>query len=113
MQASTQTRMPRITLIILTSITALLHFERAVEDLDIRILFILNGLGYFALLAAFYLPTFQKYHQFLRWMFISYTAVTILLYFVWVALSGEWTFPVGPTAKIVEIMMIIILLREP
>jgi len=113
MQTTTQTRMPRITLLVLTSITALLHFERALEDPDIRVLFILNGLGYFALLGAFYAPTLQKYHQPLRWMFISYTTVTILLFFIWVAMSGEWTVPVGPIAKIVETIMIIILLREP
>lgn len=113
METSTGIRMSRILLIVFTSITALLHFDRAFEDPDIRILFILNGLGYFALLTAFYLPIFKKYHQILRWMFISYTAVTILLYFVWVIMSGEWTIPVGPIAKIAEIIMIIILLREP
>ena len=113
MQAATRTRASQIALIILTSITALLHFERALQDPDIRILFILNGLGYFALLAAFYLPMFQKFHQLLRWTFIAYTAVTILLYFVWVAMSGEWTVPIGPIAKIVEAIMIVLLLREP
>ena len=113
MQTATQTRTSHIALIILTSITALLHFERAIEDPDIRILFILNGLGFFALLAAFYLPMFQKFHQWVRWTFIVYTAVTILLYFVWVAMSGEWTIPIGPIAKTVEAIMIVLLLREP
>ena len=78
MQAQAATRQSPITLIVLTTITALLHFERAVADPDIRILFILNGLGYFALLAAFYLPAFQRFHTAIRWIFISYTAVTIL-----------------------------------
>jgi hypothetical protein len=113
MQATTRTRTAQITLIVLTIVTALLHFERAIEDPDIRILFILNGLGFFALLAAFYLPQFQKYHSLVRWTFIIYTAITIALYFVWVAMSGEWTIPVGPIAKIVEAAMIVILLREP
>ena len=113
MQAQARVRSPQIALMILTSITALLHFERAIQDPDIRILFILNGLGYFALLAAFYMPMFQKFHKLVRWTFISYTAVTILLYFVWVAMSGEWTIPLGPIAKIVEAAMIVLLLREP
>ena len=39
--------------------------------------------------------------------------ISILLYFVWVAMSGEWTIPLGPVAKIVEGAMIMILLREP
>jgi hypothetical protein len=55
---ATRTNSSQIALIVLTIITALIHFERAIEDPDIRILFILNGLGYFALLAAFYMPAF-------------------------------------------------------
>lgn len=113
MEAQTRFRTPQIALIMLTTITALLHFERAIQDPDIRSLFILNGLGYFALLAAFYMPAFQRFHKLVRWTFIAYTAVTILLYFVWVAMSGEWTIPLGPIAKIVEAAMIILLLREP
>ena len=113
MRALARFRTPQISLAILTIITALIHFERAIEDPDIRILFVLNGLGYFALLAAFYLTAFQRFHSLVRWAFIAYTAITILLYFVWVAMSGEWTTPLGPIAKIVEIAMIVILLREP
>jgi hypothetical protein len=112
MQAQARLRTSQIALIVLTAITALIHFERAIQDPDIRILFILNGLGYFALLAAFYLPAFQRFHNAVRWIFIAYTAVTILLYFVWVAMSGEWTIPLGPIAKVVEAAMIVILWRE-
>jgi hypothetical protein len=113
MQAQARMRTPQIVLIVLTIITAVIHFERAIQDPDIRILFILNGLGYFALLAAFYMPMFQSYHRMVRWTFVIYTAVTILLYFVWVAMSGEWTVPLGPIAKVVEAAMIYIILREP
>jgi hypothetical protein len=112
-QAQARVRTPQIALIVLTVITALIHFERAIQDPDIRILFILNGLGYFALLAGFYLPMFQRFHNAVRWTFLAYTAITILLYFVWVAMSSEWTIPAGPVAKIVETAMIVILLREP
>lgn len=113
MQTTTQSRTSQIALIVLTVITALLHFDRALADPDIRILFILNGLGYFALVAAFYLPMFQKFHKAVRWIFVSYTVVTILLYFVWVAMSGDWTIPLGPIAKIVEVIMIVLIIREP
>jgi hypothetical protein len=113
MQTTARSRTAQIILIVLTVITAIIHFQRAIEDPDIRILFILNGLGYFALLAAFYMPMFQKQHKLIRWTFIGYTVVTILLYFVWVAMSGEWTIPLGPIAKIVELAMIFIILREP
>ena len=113
MQAPARFRTPQIALIVLTVITSLIHFERALEDPDIRALFILNGLGYIALLAAFYISAFQRFHNLVRWTFIVYTGITILLYFVWVAMSGEWTFPWGPIAKLVEAAMIVILLREP
>jgi uncharacterized membrane protein len=113
MQAQARVRTSQITLIALTGVTTLIHFERAIQDPDIRILFILNGLGYFALLSAFYFPMFQRFHNVVRWTFIAYTAITILLYFVWVAMSGEWTIPLGPIAKIIEAAMIIILWREP
>ena len=113
MEAQSRFRTPQIALIVLTIITALIHFERAIQDPDIRILFILNGLGYFVLLAAFYMPAFQRFHKLVRWTFIVYTAVTILLYFVWVAMSGEWTIPLGPIAKLAEAAMILILLRGP
>ena len=113
MQAQSRIRTPQIALLILTVITALIHFERARQDPDIRILFILNGLGYFALLAAFYWPQFQRFHNVVRWTFIVYTAITILLYFVWVIMSSEWTIPLGPIAKIVEAAMIVIIWREP
>ncbi len=113
MQTTTRNRSSQIALIVLTIITAFIHFERALQDPDIRILFILNGLGYFALLAAFYMPMFQNRHKLVRWTFVIYTAVTILLYFVWVAMSGDWTIPLGPIAKVVEAAMIYIILREP
>jgi hypothetical protein len=113
MEAATQVRRSRVALIVLTVTTACLHFERAAADPHIRVLFILNGLGYLTLVTAFYLPAFQTLRAFIRWMLIAYTGVTIALYFVWVAMSGDWTFPIGPAAKIVELAMIVLLLRAP
>ncbi|MBC7876811.1 MAG: hypothetical protein H7Y59_06520 [Anaerolineales bacterium] len=113
MKAETRVSTSMIAVMILTTITALIHFERAIQDPDIRILFILNGMGFFALLAAFYMPMFQKHHKLVRWTYIGYTAVTILLYFVWVAMSGEWTIPLGPIAKLVEAALIVLIYREP
>lgn len=113
MQAQARTRSAQIFLIVFTVITVLIHFQRAMEDPDIRILFLLNGLGSLALLAAFYMPAFQRFHNLIRWTFIIYTAITILLYFVWGAMSGEWTIPLGPIAKLAEAGMIVFLLREP
>ena len=46
--------------------------------------FILNGLGYFGLVALLYLPVpgVQKYHKWVGWVLIVYTAITVA---AWVA----------------------------
>ncbi|MCI0649957.1 MAG: hypothetical protein L0346_34445, partial [Chloroflexi bacterium] len=53
--------------------TAAVHFSRAAADPEIRILFILNGLGYLALAAALFLPLPQLQAQRgrIRWAFIG------------------------------------------
>ena len=58
------------------------------------------------------MPAFQRFHTAIRWIFVGYTAVTLVLYFVWVGMSGEWTIPLGPIAKIVEALMIVLIMRE-
>ncbi|MCI0396310.1 MAG: hypothetical protein L0322_15410, partial [Chloroflexi bacterium] len=94
--------------------TAAVHFSRAAADPEIRILFILNGLGYLALAAALFLPLPQLQAQRgrIRWAFIGYTAVTILFYLIWGFMSGEWTVPLGPIDKVIEIILITLLWQE-
>ena len=71
--------------------------------------FILNGLGYLALLAALYLPVPQlaRYRNVVRWILIGYAALTILL---WI-LFGDRTL-IGYTAKAIEIALIALLLLD-
>jgi hypothetical protein len=47
-----------------------------------------------------------------RWALIGYTAVTIVLYGVWGAMSGDWTVPLGPIAKLIEGTLIGLLWRD-
>jgi hypothetical protein len=70
-------------------------------------MFILNGLGYLGLLAAYFLPIpFAKdNHGLVRWAFIGYTLVTIL---AWVAI-GDKSWPggaLGYIAKTIEVLLI-------
>lgn len=111
---SAQARSYRIPIIILTIITALIHFSRAAADPDIRILFILNGIGYLTLVTLLYLPSdrLDSWRSRIRWVFIAYAALTIVLYFVWGAMSGEWVLPLGPFDKVVEIALIALLWLE-
>jgi hypothetical protein len=70
-------------------------------------MFILNGLGYLALLAAYFLPIsfLQKNHALVRWAFIGFTLVTIL---AWVAI-GDKTYLLGYITKLIEIALIVLL----
>ena len=94
-------------IIALTIVTAAIHFSRAIADPEIRILFILNGLGYVALLSAIYLPIpqFVGWRKRARWLLIGYAALTIILWGVWVAMSGEAT-ALGIVDKLIEITLI-------
>jgi len=96
-----------IGIISLTVATAAIHFSRAIADPEIRILFMLNGLGYLALLCAIYLPIppLVGWRKLARRFLIGYTALTIILWGVWVAMSGEAT-ALGMVDKLIEIALI-------
>ena len=95
----------RTGIIVLTLGTALIHLQLNFPDP----VFILNGLGYLALLAALYLPVPQlaRYRNVLRLALIGYTALTI---FLWILL-GERT-PIGYIDKIIEVALISLLLLD-
>jgi hypothetical protein len=96
--------------IILTGLTtALIHFSLLFPDP----LFILNGLGYLALLAAYFLPIdiAKRYHKLVRWAFIAFAFVTIA---AWVAI-GDKSWPAGSFGyftKLIEVVLIVLLLVD-
>ena len=99
----------QIGIIILTLATALIHFSLLFPD----IMFILNGLGYLALLAAYFLPIdiARKNHNLVRWLFILYTAVTII---AWVMI-GDKSWPAGAfgyVTKLIEVILIVLLVVD-
>jgi hypothetical protein len=102
-----------IGIIVLTVATAAIHFSRAIADPEIRVLFILNGLGYLALLSAIYLPFpwFAGRRKLADRLLIGYAALTIILWGVWVAMSGEAT-ALGIVDKLIEIALIGLLWRK-
>ena len=89
--------------------TALIHFIRAAADPEIRVLFILNGLGYLVLGALLFVPKLQPWQRLIRRILIGYTAVTVALYVVWGMSSGDWTMPLGPIDKAIELALIVLL----
>lgn len=114
-------------IIILTLITAFLHFAAA---LDKELfpegpdpIFILNGLGYLGLLGAYFLPIgfFQQRHELVRRGYMLYAIITILAWLViWVGFSvirdGIPFFSrdsiYGVPAKITELILLWVLSRD-
>lgn len=95
----------QIGIVLFTLGTALIHFSINFP----HPVFILNGLGYLALLAGLYLPfhQFARYQNAVRWTLIGYTALTI---FLWI-LFGERT-PTGYIDKAIEVALILLLLVD-
>jgi 4-hydroxybenzoate polyprenyltransferase len=90
----------RVIIIIFTLATALVHFSLLFPNP----MFILNGLGYLALLAAYFLPlpVARDNPGLVRWVFIGFTAITIL---AWLAI-GDKSWWLGYVDKIIEIGLI-------
>ena len=94
---------------VLTLLTAGIHFTLLFPDF----LFILNGLGYLTLLAAYILPLpiVRDNRGLVRWAYIGFTVVTIV---AWLAI-GNKSLPgaaLGYATKIIEILLVIALLSD-
>ncbi len=98
----------RIGIIVLAVVTAVVHLYLGFQGLP---LFVLNGLGYLALLAALYLPVprLLPYRNAVRWILVGYTALTIVL---WLVITGGISAAIGYMDKVVEVLLIIMLLAE-
>lgn len=105
----------KIGIVLLALATAGIHLFlalRAAPDMMTVIPFTLNFIGYITLLAALYLPLpFARTHRKLvRYAFIAYTVVTIVL---WVALGMANPVPyIGYIDKAIEVLLVILLLFE-
>lgn len=104
-QTRTQIGTLQIAIILLTVATAVIHFTLVFPSA----LFILNGLGYLALLAALYLPIpqFTAYRRLIRWALLGYTALTIVL---WVIMGSRDL--IAYIDKAIEVVLIILLWGE-
>jgi hypothetical protein len=102
----------QIGIAILTVLTAAIHFFIGLT-LPSN-LFILNGIGYLSLLAAYLLPMslLAQRRSLIRWAFIGYTAFTILAW-LWLAVirNGDLS-PMGLFTKAIEVLLIIALFMD-
>ncbi len=97
----------RTVILVTGAITALIHLVLLNLGGKLFPLFILNGLGYLALLGAFYFnPSIVATRRgLLHWVFMGFTAITILGWF----LLGDLSDPLGIITKIDEVVLIVAL----
>ncbi len=98
----------QVGIVILTLATAVIHLTLVHSLTDIA--FILNGLGYLALLAALYLPIpfLAGRRSLVRFALMGLAALTII---AWIAI-GDKTWWLGYVAKAIEIVLIVLLWLE-
>jgi len=104
-QTTDRTGPLQLGIIALTLATAIIHFTLVFPSA----LFILNGLGYLALLAAVYapIPALALYRRLARWALLGFTALTVILW-VFMGLRA----PIGYITKLIEVALIALLVLE-
>lgn len=92
-------------IILLAVATAAIHLWLGIQNNFL--MFILNGVGYLALVTALYLPQLSSYRPIIRWALILYTAVTVI---AWVAIGQRNA--IGIIDKLIEVALIVSLFIE-
>lgn len=100
-----------IGIIILTLITAIIHLYLGTSFGNP--LFLLNGLGYLTLMVLYFIPSpaVFRYRGIIRWLYIGFTAITVILFFVFNG-AEAWQSTLGLITKAVEIVLIILLFLD-
>ena len=96
-------------IVALTIITAAIHLWLGFGFLDSGgAIFALNGAGYLILLILLLAPIapLAAYRPLIRWLFITYTAVTV---FAWLLIDGAARTPLAYFDKAVEVALIVLL----
>ena len=118
MSKSVQLGPMQYAIIALAAITGIIHLALGLRFCCAElmpVLFILNGIGFLDLVAAYYFggyisPKLVEMRGLIRWALIAFTAVTIIAYF---AVHGfEFHGALDIFTKAVEVALIILLLRE-
>ena len=116
-QAKAQTRPVSVAVLVavvaLTLFTAGCHLYLGLNGLRrplniFTVLFILNGLGYLALLAALMLPIPQLsgYRPLLRWGLLGFAALTVVVWAALVITIHFGAIPLAYVTKVVELTLI-------
>lgn len=99
----------RLAIIVLTIATAVIHLALNLGGLNPP--FIANGLGYLALMVAFFkwvdLPFLKGRGKIVWYVYMGFAAVTIVAYFL-VSINPLGN-PVGLVTKVIEVLLIVAL----
>ena len=87
-------------IVVLALATAIIHIVLAIPLTLIG--FYLNGLGYVGLAVALVLPQLHRYRHQIRWLFMGYTVLTIVL---WIVLGWPYT-AIGYIDKAIEVALL-------
>jgi hypothetical protein len=96
-RGETTSVLPRAAVVALALTTAAIHIGLAIPMGLVG--FYLNGLGYLTMTAALSWPGLRRFRSRIRWLFMGYTALTIVL---WALLGSPYT-PIGFLDKAVEL----------
>lgn len=93
----------------LTVATAIIHLVLGVLNLpNDGALFVLNGIGYFVLIAGFYfVPQLAGQRAIIRWILMGFAALTIILFFV--INPDPLGSILGLITKVIEVILIVLL----
>ena len=97
-----------LAIVLLTLATAGIHLTFVIEEPERSPIYGLNALGYVALVSALYLPipVLNRFRRIVRPALIGYVARTIVAYVAFGLLRQEWTIPLGPGDKMIELVLI-------
>ena len=95
----------RIGIVVLALATALIHIALAIPEGLTLFPFYLNGIGYVTLTAALFFLPLQSHRRLIRWAFMGFTALTIVL---WVFLGQPYT-TIGYLTKVIEVALLVLL----
>lgn len=107
----------RNSILVFTVLTALIHLGLGFAFMSspdfMGELFILNGIGYLVLMYAYLWTPGALAGQkgLVRWVFLGYTAVTFVMYFVMNG-AGSFASPPGLADKVIEALLIFSLYRH-
>lgn len=93
-------------IMLLTLTTAVVHiYLWSFPDEELRVWFLLNGIGYIVLLIAFYAPLLSAYRHLIGYALMLYAALTIVLYFF----LGRPYDTLGLVTKTLEVLLLVLI----